>query len=294
MLHYCKCWAAGWWWHLSGMSAANRRMLYNSAYGLRILTFHETPTHHLPRFKRIIDGIRRRYDVVGPEAVDAMLSGDLKTDLTDKYLLTFDDGNASNFQAAKWLSSQGLRATFFIVPSVVDRTIEEFVSYHRSRGVEPYVFSSTNSPQRGLSSDELKEMLDDGHEIAAHNYAHRDLGQLHTAAELDYEIGEAIERVSTLTGLPCDSFAVGFGQLNNVSDEATKMLIERCRKVYMCFRGLNVPNMTSSFLMRHDVRFSQPDIFHRVALRCGADHRVSDRNEEMISRVGVLGRKPCD
>jgi hypothetical protein len=82
---------------------------------------------------------------------------------------------------------------------------------------------------------------------------------------------------------------VAFGQPNDLSREAEKLLLERCERIYMCHRGLNVPGKTSAFLMRHDMRFTQPDMFHRLAMNCGVDHVVANRNRQMIERVGILG-----
>lgn len=271
-------------WQFSGKPEKNRKALYNGAHGLRILTFHGTPESQFPRFKRIINQVSKTHEFIDPDEVDGILSETLSA---DKFLLTFDDGYGSNFLAAKWLTSRGIKAIFFIVPSLIDRTLKEYADYHRKRGIAPYLEPNTN---RGLTTAELREMIDDGHLIAAHNYAHRNLGPMRSEEDLAYEIGNSLDFVSNLTGKPCEDFAVAFGQPDDLSNEAAEMLAARCKRVYMCFRGLNVPGKTSAFLMRHDVRFTQPDIFHRVAMNCGVDHTVADRNVQMLERVGAWGR----
>lgn len=270
-------------WQITGKPQKNRQELYGGAYGLRILTFHATEDRDMPRFKRIIENIARHHEFIDPHKVDETLA---KPFSRDKILLTFDDGFGSQFQAAKWLASKGIRATFFIVPSLIDRTVAEYVDFNRQNGIEPYFKPDVT---RGLTTAELHEMMADGHLIAAHNFAHRNLGSMHDPEDLAYEIDNALDSVAHLTGAPCKDFAVAFGQPSDLSREAEKLLLERCERIYMCFRGLNVPGKTSAFLMRHDMRFTQPDLFHRLAIDCGVDHMVATRNRQMIERVGVLG-----
>jgi hypothetical protein len=127
-----------------------------------------------------------------------------------------------------------------------------------------------------------------GHRVAAHNFAHRDLGKLHARADLDYEIGNALLGVAELTGTPCRDFAIGFGQPENVSPEATAWLLERGTRVYACHRGLNAAGLTPRFLLRHADEPDHPLAFARVCLLGGADHHLHDRAETMARRVGTL------
>src|SRR5690606_26471532 len=106
----------------------------------------------------------------------------------DRLLLTFDDGDASNFQAAVRLAERGLQAIFFVVPSWIDRTVEQYLAYHESRGVKAHDLSGPFGRQRrALTTSQLREMAAMGHRIAAHNHAHRSLGKLHDPADITYE-----------------------------------------------------------------------------------------------------------
>ncbi|MFA5382228.1 MAG: polysaccharide deacetylase family protein [Candidatus Micrarchaeia archaeon] len=64
------------------------------------------------------------------------------------YSFTFDDGHKSNYRYAAYLSSKGIRGTFYVVPSLVGTT-----NY--------------------LSISELQEMQMAGHLIANHTFDHR-------------------------------------------------------------------------------------------------------------------------
>jgi peptidoglycan/xylan/chitin deacetylase (PgdA/CDA1 family) len=141
---------------------------------------------------------------------------------------------------------------------------------------------------RGLSTGQVREMKSMGHRIAAHNFSHRDLGQLHDAEAIRYEVDNALEAVGELTGERCDDFAISFGQPENVSEEAVAHLRSRCRRVYACHRGLNVPGRTPRFLLRHAYWAEHPLTFTRVCLEGGGDHQVADRATWMARRVGLL------
>ncbi|GMV98810.1 MAG: hypothetical protein AMXMBFR83_31580 [Phycisphaerae bacterium] len=270
---------------MTGRAARNRRDLCGNQYGLRILTFHDTGPDVLPGFKRVVDWCRARFPMASPEDVDALFAGTFPAGQTDRVLITFDDGYASNYEAARWLAEVGVRAIFFVVPSFLDRDTSAYRAFHAANGVEADIGCPGS---RGLSSGQVAEMLSMGHRLAAHNFAHRDLGRLHDRPDLEYEIARALDAVSEITGRRCEDFAIAYGQPENVSPEAAEFLIERCPRVYACHRGLNLPGRSPRFLLRHDCRPDDPAVFTRVCLQGGGDHHLADRAEVMRQRVGML------
>jgi peptidoglycan/xylan/chitin deacetylase (PgdA/CDA1 family) len=265
--------------------ATDRKSLYGGETGLRILVFHDLDRNTFGKFYRLVDWCRARFTMGVPDDVDALLDGCFQPAARDKVHITFDDGIESNFQAAEWMAQAGLRGTFFLVPSFLGRTGAEFQHYHERQGITPHRFGSV---LRGLSRTQVREMLSMGHRIAAHNYAHRDLGKLHGEADLDYEIRRALDEVSDLKGTACEDFAVAFGQIHNLSPAAMSYLRSNCKRVYMCFRGLNVPERTPRFLLRHSVNFDHPDNFTRLCIEGGADRRMAARSGQLARDVGVL------
>lgn len=280
-------WGAAQWWRASGRVARDRAELYGGATGLRVVTFHETVAGELDQVRRIVEWCGSRFSMATPEEADALFEGRWREGPVDRLLVTFDDGLSSNYDAARWLSSVGVRAIFFVVPSLVGRTMAEFLRYHEGFGVRAHPPLAT-ADTRGLSQSQVREMLAMGHRIAAHNFAHRDLGLLHDPAELRYEISNAVEGVAELTGAECRDFAIGFGQPENLSQEAAAHLLEHGLRVYACHRGLNAPGRTPRFLLRHAVEPDHPFTFTKICLEGGADRRLADRAQEMIRRVGLL------
>ena len=279
-------WVAAQLWRASGRPVTDRELLYDDATGLRIVTFHETPPEQLERLRRIVDWCRTRFPMASPADVDDLFAGRWRAG-PDRVLLTFDDGYQTNFEVAQWLARIGISAVFFLVPSLIDRTNQEYLRFHEQFGVKAYV-PSKRPGARGFSTSQIREMVAMGHRIAAHNFAHRDLGLLHDRAAIRYEVSNALEKVGELTDARCDDFAIAFGQPENVSEEAAAYLIEHCPRVYSCHRGLNVPGKTPRFLLRHACEPDHPIAFTRICLEGGADRRVADAARTMSRRVGRL------
>jgi peptidoglycan/xylan/chitin deacetylase (PgdA/CDA1 family) len=284
-------WALAQWWLASGRAEKDRQELYGGSRGLRVVTFHETRDEELGQVKQIVAWCRQHFQMATPADADEVFAGRWRPGSRDTVLLTFDDGLSSNFQAAVWLASLGIQAIFFVVPSLIDRSVDEYLRHHDGFGVKAYPPYAAPGA-RGLSTAQVREMMAMGHRIGAHNFAHRDLGRLHTGAELKYEITQALEGVGALTGQRCLDFAFGFGQPENLSDEAADYLLANCPRVYACHRGLNVPGITPRFLLRHAVEPKHPFAFTRACLAGGADRRLASRAREMVRRVGALPAAP--
>ncbi len=287
MLAKAKRWLGAQAWDLARRAAGNRQALYGGASGLRMLTFHETRGAELERFKRVVSLCADNFALATPADADAVAAGCWPHGNQDRLLLTFDDGFASNFDAARWLHAMGISATFFVVPSLLGRDLAEFDAFHAARGVKASPPVAAQGA-RGLSVEQVREMAEMGHRIGAHNFAHRDLGKLHDPAAIRYEVDNALEAVAEITGKPCEDFAIAYGQPENVSDEAVALLLERPVRVYSCHRGLNVPGVTPRFLLRDAVEPFHPLSFTRVCIEGGGDHHLAERMRLMAARTGKL------
>jgi len=276
-------------WRTLDRARRDRALLYGGATGLRIITFHETRGDDLRRLQQIVDWCRRRFAMATPEDADAVFAGSWPH-AADRVLVTFDDGWESNYEVARWLADIGLSATFFIVPSLVGRTADEYIRFHGANHVVATV-PEASAGTRGLSIAQLREMRAMGHRIGAHNFAHRDLGLLRALPDIRYEIDNALEGVSAILGTECNDFAIAFGQPGNVSDEAISYLRElqaRGLRIYSCHRGLNVPGKTPCYLLRHGWEPFHPANFTRICIEGGGDRRLNRDVQLMVSRVGKL------
>lgn len=283
--------SSSYFWRISLRNARNRNKLYMGNYGIRSITFHDILPDQFDDFKRVIEWCQTNYEIANPSDAEQMLDGKLTHQLNrDSILITFDDGHESNHRAAEWLHKVGINATFFIVPSFVDRSNSQYINYHRTKGIAAYSLQSrgTTVESRGLSRNHISEMIEMGHKIAAHNYAHRDLGKLNTKADVEYEILNSIDSVTSLTGQPCRDFAVGFGQPENLSVAAIEYLFSKDYRIYMCFRGQNTPGISPRYFLRHGYLHTHPFVFTTLCLEAGADHKLYSRQKSLESRIGLM------
>lgn len=257
-------------------------------HGLRMVVLHDTPASSLPHFDRLLDHVAARFDIVGPEAAADLLEGRFTAGRRDALLFTFDDGFASNHAAAERLAARGIRGLFFVMPSLVDRSLDDWLAHHRQagRGAFP-VWSAGTS--RGLATAQVREMEAMGHVIGAHNDAHLDLGRLTDPDAIRGEIDRAVEGVAALTGHPCRDFAVSFGRPRHFHPLAIEHLRDRGVRTYACVRGLNVPGRTPRLLLRDQIELTEPWLFQRACLD-GAVDRCWAREVGHLDRLG--GRLP--
>ena len=268
----------------------NREKFYGNAFGLRIGMLHHSHPDTLRRFEKIMDWCHEHFDICGPEAVDGLVRESTAAWTRDRFVLTFDDGHGNTFAAAESMARRGMRGIFFVVPPYLGRTTAEFVEFHARNGVEahPVGGGARIQPCSGLTRQQVKEMHQQGHRIAAHNFAHRDLGKLHEERDLDYEIRNALEAVSELTGEPCEDFAFGFGHVANISPEAVDYLQKHVKRNYAAIRGLNVPGVSPKFFVRDTFSMEAPMLHSQAGLSGAFDDRFAPMREQLRQMVGTL------
>ena len=97
-----------------------------STPSFRVLLLHDIPRDSLRAFERLVLHIKDRYGLISPEQAQDWLDGRVPPQFTgpgarSPFLLTFDDGFLSNFEAARWmLDRHHVKAVFFICPGLMD------------------------------------------------------------------------------------------------------------------------------------------------------------------------------
>lgn len=108
---------------------------------------------------------------------------------TEDVHISFDDGDKSIVEAVTILDEFQLKATFFVITSKIDQ--EGFVS-----------------------SEELKNIIDKGHQVASHGHSHRFFTELNLE-EIKQEVTRSCQRLKEILGKEVTDLSFPGGRFND-------------------------------------------------------------------------------
>ncbi len=143
-------------------------------------------------------------------ALPAADSGELKAELVSwpgaakaAWTCTLDDGIRDQYTiAAPLLKKYELPATFFVLAWAPEST-------EKAEAKKPGSWS-------GITWEEMKELIADGHEIGNHSWSHQDFRRM-PAEKYDKEILAAQERIAERVGVKPTTFCFPFNGMNEAS-----------------------------------------------------------------------------
>ncbi len=197
---------------------------------LAVLLFHRV-TDDIPedpltvsarRFRRLCRMLRRGFHVVPLEEIYHLvrLGGPLPRRTV---AVTFDDCYRDNYFAARVLAEHGLPATFF-VPTAYVGTDHVFAWDRRLRRMP------------NLTWDDLREMVQMGHEVGSHTVSHPNLARL-SLGETRRELEESKAVLEDRLGRRVRWFAYPFGGRRHILDEQLDLVRETGYDACLSARG---------------------------------------------------------
>ena len=267
-----------WLWALR---AARAVVVGEDANAFRILIFHHIPGHARDAFAALVAELWRHHGVLAPEDAEAWLEGRPVRPLGGPSarrrgrlpcLLSFDDGFASNFDAAnEVLAGHDIRALFFVCPGLVDLTADE-----QPDAIARAIFQGRveadelDADLRLMSWSEIAELKAGGHTIGAHGLGHRKLSRL-AGEELAREVVEAGDILEERLGAPVAWFAFAFGTAASVSRPAFELIAERYRYCRSGVRGRNTPATNPHALLADALDLEAPAHTRALVIEGGLD-----------------------
>lgn len=153
--------------------------------------------HTVAQFERFLSWFVQNYIAISPDNWMAFHREE-STLPPNAAILSFDDGYADNYDSARPLLDQyGVRATFFVVASIVD------------------------GPD-GMSSAQLRVLQAEGHAIGAHTDTHQRLTDLSPQVARNELVG-ARKKLEDIVGAPCVHMSYPHGSYNS---EITTLVAE--------------------------------------------------------------------
>jgi len=257
--------------------------------GLRILIFHDTLGRKVEELGRFVSPLADSGCLVSPETAAARLSAPPEDTAATAYLLTFDDGLASNLEAARELARRGIKAIFFVCPGLVDLAPAEqrqaiadniFAGRVRSEALDPAT--------RLLTWAEIGEIQKLGHTIGAHGMTHQRLTALSGDA-LKTEIERARSVLEANTGGKVDWYAYSFGDIDSISAQALRIISQTYAFCRSGVRGLNAAGTGRWALRAEEIDLLAPASYRALVSLGGLDMRYRDARRRLD---GLLAESP--
>jgi peptidoglycan/xylan/chitin deacetylase (PgdA/CDA1 family) len=222
---------------------------------LKVLLYHHIEPQEMTNFKRQIDYIAKRYDLLSPEDLPGFFER-LDEHGGVKVMLTFDDGFRSNLHVAQEvLSPRGIRAIFFVCPKLLgiyDREQQkEFIS------AKVYIgrIKAEDVPDSfvPMDWDDARKLIAMGHTIGAHTMNHCRLSEVGSEEELRHEIIESGNKLEKNLGVRIHHFAFPFGNINSIDRKSMDVIRKRYEYCYSAIRGNNYTNTNPYAILRDPV-----------------------------------------
>jgi peptidoglycan/xylan/chitin deacetylase (PgdA/CDA1 family) len=278
-----------------GLDAANRareRRLSRSGDLTRVLFFHATPATFADRFRRQIEWLRQRYELIDFATFTRRFESPATASDRPALLITFDDGFVSNYEvAAPLLEEAGVRGVFFVVPQFTLADAEGSRTFFRET-----LHGRDGRYERAMTPAEIRDLAERGHTIGNHTFTHARLSVTPPAA-YRHEILDAADAIEAWIGRPVEAFAWPY-VWNGITPEAHRLAAARHRYCFSPCAGLVDPRVDAPRLIwRANAEVDRSVGEFRFQASGLADHAGSRRRRHLRGLLetpaGLMRRVPA-
>jgi peptidoglycan/xylan/chitin deacetylase (PgdA/CDA1 family) len=216
--------------------------------------YKDSVTVGVDQFKRQIKIIMDKYEIVPLSSVDEIKKKRMSHPLVS---ITFDDGYADNYEAARFLSDRNIEATFFISPGIIG-TNRPF----------PHDMKRLKKLVPALSWEQVSDMVQWGHSFGSHTADHANLANL-SVDEALLQIAKGQQELQKRLGSKASLgfFSYPYGRKEDLPEEVRHGLprfgIKYC---FSAYGGINHSIFDSCDIRRQSVNYAFSDLAFKAAL----------------------------
>lgn len=274
-------------WLLSYRALHRLRGLYSPG-AFRILLFHDVPRDQFQAFERLLQLLLDTHGILSPKQVERILSGHGQKPAVGRvpFLLTFDDGFASNAAIARELLDRyDVQALFFVCPGLIDASQGQRRELAERYELDVQVPSWIVREDYALMSwPDLEALVEMGHTVGSHTLHHLRLSHLDDEDKRT-EINESAENLEERLKVKIQWFAHPVGDLDSMDARSYHLIAQRYRFSCSGLRGWNSETSHPLGLLREHVDLTSPFSYQALILEGGLDFRYRRRVKRMQERL---------
>jgi len=219
---------------------------------LRVLIFHDIPPNQELAFKKQLQELQKKWNIISPEKFERMISGNEPIQ-DNNLLITFDDGLTSNrIVAEKILNPMGLKAIFFVVTDFVDiKNVDDSDQFIVDNICPNLKKEEIPEHWHNMQWEDLSALVEQGHTIGSHTKKHTQLSSCNNKDDLIEELVISANHIESKLGKKVEHFSFPFGDIESFNNAAMEVAKSQFRFIHSGIRGNNVNN-TSPLAIRRD------------------------------------------
>lgn len=254
-----------------------------------VIEMHETPECDEPVLRRQLEWVVRHFTLVDLPTF-ARLWQEYRANPQSwrkpPLLFTFDDGRRSNYTvAAPVLESFDTHGVFFVVPQFVQCTPAEARQFYYSRidtRESPPILPEEDTCS--MTPAQIADLVRRGHAIGNHTYSHVNLATL-SESQLQREIVDSAQQISSWTGQPVDAFAWTFSW-DSITPQAWQLIRQHHRYCFApCPGSVDCRTDSLSLIWRTEVELSYPPSDSRFMYAGLADRLWQGKRQRLRSML---------
>jgi len=218
---------------------------------LRVLVLHDIPPNQQLTFKKQLQELQKKWNIITPETFEKMISGN-EPIKDNNLLITFDDGLISNrIVAEKVLNPLGIKAIFFVVTDFIDINNEDEAHQFIADNIIPSA-KKDEIPKHwsNMHWEDLIALIDQGHTIGSHTKKHTRLSNCNNKDELIDELVISANYIESKLGKKVEHFAFTFGNIESFNNAAMEVAKSQFSFIYSGLRGNNNNNVSPLAIRR--------------------------------------------